>query len=123
MKEQIAIPNRSKEMVKLAYQALSDKKAIDIRIIDISAISTIADYFIIANGSNSNQIGALVDNVEESLYKAGFRGHRKEGYRNDSWILLDYNDLIIHIFDDKNRSFYNLERIWSDGKAVDIQSV
>jgi len=110
-------------MVKLAYQALSDKKAIDIRIIDISAISTIADYFIIANGSNSNQIGALVDNVEESLYKAGFRGHRKEGYRNDSWILLDYNDLIIHIFDDKNRSFYNLERIWSDGKAVDIQSV
>lgn len=123
MKEQIAIPSRSKEMVKLAYQALSDKKAIDIRIIDISAISTIADYFIIANGSNSNQIGALVDNVEESLYKAGFRGHRKEGYRNDSWILLDYNDLIIHIFDDKNRSFYNLERIWSDGKAVDIQSV
>ena len=109
----------SKEMVKIAWNALDEKKAEDIRIIDISNVSIIADYFIVANGSNSNQVRALVDNVEEKLGRAGCEPASKEGVGSDTWILMDYGDLIVHVFDKENRLFYNLERIWTDGKNID----
>ncbi|KAB1439572.1 ribosome silencing factor [Candidatus Galacturonibacter soehngenii] len=111
--------NNSKEMTKIAFQALEDKKAEDIRIIDISGVSVLADYFIIANGTNENQVKALVDNVQEELYKAGYEAKQVEGYRSASWILLDYGDIIIHVFSKEDRLFYDLERIWRDGKEVD----
>lgn len=110
----------SKEMVKLAYEALEEKKAEDIRIIDISKISIIADYFIVANGTNSNQVRALVDNVDEKLGRAGATEHTTEGLGSDTWILMDYGDIIVHVFDKENRVFYNLERIWTDGKDVSV---
>ena len=87
--------SKSKEMVKAAIEAMKDKKAEDIRVIDISNVSVIADYFIIANGNNPNQVQAIVDNVEEQLYKAGFADPKVEGYNSASWILLDYEDVII----------------------------
>ena len=149
-------------MVKTTVEALKEKKGYDIKVIDISDISILADYFIIANGNNTNQVQAMVDNVEEhpfggmtaaanfailadyfiiangnntnqvqamvdnveeQMYKAGFNDPKVEGYNNASWILLDYNDIVIHVFDDESRSFYNLERLWKDGKEVDIDNL
>lgn len=109
---------QAKEMVKIAYQALDDKKGEDIKIINLEGISVLADYFIIANGSNSSQVQALVDNVEEELHKAGYSLKQREGYSNGNWVLLDFGDVIVHIFDRENRLFYDLERIWRDGKEI-----
>ena len=109
----------SKEIAKLAIAALEDKKAEDIKVIDISEVSVIADYFIIANGTNNSQIQALSDNVEDKLGKAGVPLRQIEGYNNANWRLLDFHDVIIHIFDKENRLFYDLERIWRDGKLVE----
>ncbi|MDY4742153.1 MAG: ribosome silencing factor [Lachnospira sp.] len=113
----------SKEMVKVMVAALQDKKAEDIRIIDISNVSVIADYFVIANGNNPNQIQAMVDNVEEQMYKSGFDDPKVEGYNSASWILLDYHDVILHVFSEEDRAFYNIERIWRDGKEIDVNSL
>lgn len=106
------------EMAKVVIEALEDKKAEDIKIIDISHISTIADYFIIASGSNKSQIQAMADNVEELLAKKGYANKQVEGYTNADWILMDYKEIIVHIFDKENRLFYDLERIWRDGKEI-----
>lgn len=106
-------------LVGTAILALEDKKAEDIRVIDISKVSVIADYFIIANGNNVSQIQAMADEVEEKLYKAGCPLKQKEGYTNANWVLLDFGDIIIHIFDKENRLFYDLERIWRDGVLID----
>ena len=106
-------------LVGKAILALEDKKADDIRVIDISKVSVIADYFIIANGNNVSQIQAMADEVEEKLYKAGCPLKQKEGYANANWVLLDFGDIIIHIFDKENRLFYDLERIWRDGVLID----
>ncbi|MDD6222024.1 MAG: ribosome silencing factor [Lachnospiraceae bacterium] len=109
----------SSELARLAVKALEDKKAEDIRVLDIRRISTIADYFIIADGDNIHQVHALADNVEEILGRAGAEDPRVEGYAAGKWILLDYQDAIIHVFDRQDRLFYDLERIWEDGKVID----
>ncbi len=110
----------SEEMLKIAYDALDDKKANDIQMIDISSISILADYFMIASGTNPNQIHAMTDHVEEKMQEAGFYPKAIEGYQNANWILMDYGDVVIHIFDTESRSFYDLERIWSDGKRLQL---
>lgn len=107
------------EIAKLAINALEDKKAEDIRIIDISHISTIADYFIIADGNNKSQIQAMADHVAEVLGKKDCHLRQMEGYQNANWILMDFQDIIIHIFDRENRLFYDLERIWRDGVFIE----
>lgn len=113
----------SREMAKLAIQALEDKKAEDIRVIDISEVSVVADYFLIASGNNRSQIQAMADNVQETLGRAGFEMHQVEGYGTANWILMDFGDVIVHIFDKENRLFYNLERIWRDGKAIEVSEL
>ena len=87
-----------------------------IKVIDIEQVSSLADYFIIASGTNRNQVQAMADNVDEILGKAGYQVKQVEGYSTANWILMDYGDMIIHIFDEENRLFYDLERIWRDGK-------
>ncbi|HAX51928.1 ribosome silencing factor [Muricomes intestini] len=114
---------KAKEMAHIAYNALNEKKGEDIKIIDISQVSVLADYFIIANGSNDNQVRALVDNVEDCLHKAGYQLRQREGYGTGNWVLLDFGDVIVHIFDKENRLFYDLERIWRDGKDVNIETL
>lgn len=109
----------SKKMTKIVIEALEDKKADNIRILDISEVSPLADYFIIASGTNRNQVQALADNVDEALGKAGFKSGKVEGYNSANWILLDFQDIVVHIFDEENRGFYNLERLWTDGKLVE----
>lgn len=108
----------SKEMVKLAYEALEEKKGEDIQVIEIKDISIIADYFIIANGSNTPQVEALVDAVEDKLGRNGYEPLRIEGIKSAGWILMDYGDVIVHVFSKEDRLFYNLERIWRDGKVI-----
>lgn len=115
--------NQALEMARVAYQALDEKKGEDIRVIDISGISVIGDYFVITNGTSDSQIRALVDNVEEKMHKAGYELKEQEGNNSGTWVLLDYGDIIIHIFDRENRPFYNLERIWSDGKDVEMNEL
>ena len=111
------------EVVKKAVAALEDKKAEDITVIDISEVSSIADYFIIANGSNANQLAAMQDAVDEAFYKAGLHAKQIEGNKNSTWILIDYNDVIVHLFDKEDRLFYDLERIWKDGKVLELSEM
>ncbi len=110
-----------KDMARIAIAALEDKKAEDIRVIDISNVSVLADYFIIASGNNRNQLQALSDEVEERLGRQGYAPKQVEGYENANWILLDFGDIIVHLFDNENRIFYDLERIWRDGKQMDAK--
>ena len=114
---------QARMMANIAYKALDDKKGEDIKIIDISTVSTIADYFIIANGSNENQVRALVESVEDELAKAGFIVKQREGYGLGNWVLLDFGDIIVHVFDKENRLFYDLDRIWRDGKFTDVEEL
>ncbi len=113
----------SKEIALAAIEALEDKKGEDIKVIDISEVSILADYFIIASGNNRNQVQALCDNVEEKLGKMGVIKKQIEGYDNGNWILVDYLDIVIHIFDKENRLFYDLERIWRDGKMIEKEEL
>ena len=111
-----------KMMAQIACKAIDDKKGQDIKVIDIHNVSVIADYFVIASGTNSNQVQAIVDTVEEQLGRAGFEAKQIEGNRNSSWILMDYGDVIVHVFDEENRLFYDLERIWRDGKVLEMDA-
>lgn len=108
----------SKKMAALAYKALDEKKGEDIQVIEIKDITIIADYFIIANGTNASQVDALVQEVESTLGREGFEPKRVEGVRSASWILMDYGDIVVHVFSKEDRLFYNLERIWRDGKTI-----
>ncbi|MBQ5918261.1 MAG: ribosome silencing factor [Lachnospiraceae bacterium] len=109
------------QTIKAVYNALDDKKGIDIKVLDISEISVMADYFIIASGSNKSQVQALADNVEEEMLKLDIHCKQVEGYPSGNWILMDYGDFIVHVFNQDDRLFYDLERIWKDGKLVEIE--
>jgi ribosome-associated protein len=106
-------------MVKIAVAALEEKKGEDIKIIDIHGVSVIADYFVLASATNNSQLHALVDSVEEKLFKAGYECKQKEGNLTSTWMLMDYNDVIVHVFSQEDRLFYDLERIWRDGKVLE----
>lgn len=114
---------RTKMIVKKVYDALNDKKGEDIKIIEIGKLSTVADYFIIANGSNAPHVESLVDNVEEELLKENIHAERIEGVKSSGWILMDYNDVVVHVFSKEDRLFYDLERIWRDGKEIDVDTL
>ena len=105
-------------LAKLVVEALEDKKANDVRVLDISEVTVIADYFIIASGANKKQVQALSDNVEETLGRKGYVPKQTEGYRSAGWVLMDYGDVVVHVFDEENRLFYDLEHIWKDGREI-----
>lgn len=109
-------------MLEKAVQVLEDKKARNISVIDIRDISTLADYFVICSGTSVRHIQTLADNVEDQMELSGFKRFHKEGQDSKRWIIIDYGEVIIHIFDKEYREYYNIERIWSDGillKTVD----
>ena len=113
-----------KELALLAARALSDKKGREIRVLEISELTTLADYFVLASGSSNTQINALVDNVEKVLAEeADEQPLHREGYRGGTWVLLDYGCIAIHVFNQEAREFYGLERLWQDGKPVDLTGV
>lgn len=115
--------SESREMVKLIHHALEEKKASDITVIDIAGVSCLADYFVITNGENSNQVQAMADSVDEAMTKAGHACRGMEGYAAANWILLDYGDVVVHIFSRDDRRFYDLERIWRDGKVIEADQL
>ena len=113
-----------KEMALIAAKALDDKKGKGISAIEIVDLTTIADYFVIANGTSNTQINALCGAVEKALHEqAGEDPLRREGYRDGTWVLLDYGCIVVHVFDSEAREFYSLERLWSDGVPVDLSGV
>lgn len=111
------------ETAKLAAKALCERKGEDVKIVKIQDISSIADYFVIATGSSTTHVKSLADNVEFRLDNEGVGVSHIEGYRSDSWILLDYVDVIVHVFSEEAREYYSLERLWEDGEQIDIADI
>lgn len=112
----------SLETARLAAKALDSKKGLDIKIIKIDDISSIADYFVIATGTSNTHVKTLADEVEYQLDQAGLSVTSVEGQRNDTWILLDYIDVVVHVFSEDAREYYDLERLWEDGETISQQS-
>ena len=109
----------SAEIAAIAAKALDDKKARDIKVLKTDKQTVLADYFVICNGTSSTHIKALVDEVDKQLSEAGEPPIRREGLRSDIWVLMDFGCVIVHVFTDEARKFYNLERLWSDAEEVD----
>ena len=108
------------ERVVLALQAAAEKKAIDPTVLDLREIASFTDFFVITSGANERQVQAISDEVYETLKKAGSTAARVEGYKTAEWILLDYGDLVVHVFEQKARSFYDLERLWRESNRVEL---
>ena len=113
----------SYDQAVMAAKAISGKIGLDIQVIEISDISVLADYMVIATGTSSTHVKALADEVEYKLDEAGISVSHIEGYRSNSWILLDYVDVIVNVFSDEAREFYDLDRLWQDGKPVDLTGI
>ena len=111
------------EITAVAYRALDDKKAKDVKILKTVEHTVLADYFVICNGSSPAHIKALVDEVDRQLSEAGEPPLRREGLRSDIWVLMDFGSVIVHIFTDEARKFYDLERLWSDAEVVTPSSL
>ena len=112
-----------KEMALAAAKALDEKKGIGISAMEITDLTSLADYFVFATGSSNTQINALCGAVEKTLDEQGVPVLRREGYRDGTWVLLDYGDIVVHVFSAEAREFYSLERLWSDGIPVDLSGV
>lgn len=113
----------TRELTKVVCRALDEKKAIDVKVIDISNISVLADYFVVASASNQNQLNAMQDEVDRVLYELGINAKSIEGNRQSTWVLMDYEDIIVHLFTEEDRLFYDLERIWKDGVLIDANDL
>jgi ribosome-associated protein len=114
--------HNSRETALLAAEAADDKKASNILILDLRGLTYIADYFMICSGNNPAQVGAVSDWIEESLARTGERvSHHIEGQTEASWVLMDYGDMVVHIFDEEARVYYNLEKLWGDAPRVPLQ--
>ena len=112
-----------KEMALTAAKALDEKKGREIAAVEITDLTTLADYFVFATGTSNTQNNALCGAVEKALDEQGVHVLRREGYRDGTWVLLDYGDIVVHVFSREAREFYSLERLWSDGKPLDLSGV
>lgn len=108
------------QRILAAVDAASEKKALNIVVLDLREIASFTDYFVITSGTNERQVQAISDEIYETLKKAGSTAARVEGYKTAEWILLDYGDFIVHVFEEKSRRFYDLERLWRESKRVDL---
>ena len=113
----------AEQIAAIAAKALEDKKARDIKVLRTTEQTVLADYFVICNGTSSTHIKALVDEVDKQLSEAGEPPVRREGLRSDIWVLMDFGCVIVHVFTDEARKFYNLERLWSDSEEVTLSSL
>ena len=111
------------EALKVALKAVEDKKAFDVVVLDISSIASFASYFLLCSGDSSRQIQAIADEVERKLKDYGIRASHIEGYRNAEWVLMDYLDLVVHVFSKNARAYYDLERLWRDGRHLDVRKL
>ena len=109
-----------KELAILAAKALDSKKGEEIKVVEVTDITSLADYFVICAGNSNTQVKMLADEVDYQLGLAGVQPHKVEGYHSENWIVLDYSDVVVHVFQKDTRSFYDLERLWADGEQIDI---
>lgn len=112
-----------KEMALTLAKALDSKKGEDIRVLRTGDLTTLADYFVLCTGSSSTQIKALSDLCEKTMKDLGEPPHHVEGHRGGSWVLLDFSSVVVHLFNDEARKFYDLERLWQDAEPVDLRGV
>ena len=108
------------ERIRTALSAAAEKKAINTVVLDLREIASFTDYFVITSGTNERQVQAISDEIAETLKKAGTPAARVEGYKSAEWILLDYGDFVVHVFDEKARKFYDLERLWRESRRVEL---
>ena len=113
----------AKELMENIVKVLDSKKAKDIRAIRIGDLTILGEYFVIVTGTSSTQVKMLADEVDYQLGEKGVQPHRVEGYHSENWIILDYTDVIVHIFHEDTREFYDLERLWADGEKVDLSGI
>ena len=111
------------ERIQAALHAAAEKKALDLVVLDLRAIASFTDFFVITSGTNRRQCQAISDGIVEHLKKSGTRAARVEGYQTAEWILIDYGDFLVHVFDEKARRFYDLERLWREAVRVDVGSL
>lgn len=112
-----------KEVAAIAVKAMDDKKAVDLTLLEITDVTTLADHFLICTGTSNTHVKALCDAVEKALDEAGEPALRREGHRSGTWVLLDYGCLVVHVFTEETRQFYDLERLWRDAKKVDLATI
>ncbi len=110
------------EQLSIILKSADDKKAFDMKVLKITNLSSIADYFVILSGNSQRQVMAISDDIEDKMHKNGYELSHKEGYNTGKWILLDYGDIIVHVFHKEDRDFYSLERLWADAEDIDIKS-
>nr|WP_041701761.1 ribosome silencing factor [Gottschalkia acidurici] len=111
------------ERISIIVKAGDDKKAFDIKALDISGLSTISDYFIILSGNSQRQALSIADEIEDKMHEHGHQLLNKEGHQSGNWILLDYGDILVHVFYKDDREFYDLERLWKDAKSIDVENI
>jgi ribosome-associated protein len=111
------------DLTKRIVKVLDDKKADDIQVIKVNDLTIIADYFVIASATNSTHVKSLADEIEYQLKEQGIAPRKIEGYQYANWIVMDYSDVIVHVFYEETRKFYTLERLWSDGEVIDVSTL
>jgi len=119
---QSAVAEELDERVLAALHAAGEKKALEPVVLDLREVASFTDYFVIVSGANERQVQAISDEIYETLKKAGHAAARVEGYKTAEWILLDYGDFVVHVFEQKARKFYDLERLWRESKRVEVPS-
>ena len=112
--------NNQSSIANIVGKAAEDKKALDIKIMNVSNVSPLTDYFVVCSGNSMVQVKAIADEIEDRMDEAGYTLNHREGYNNAKWILLDYGDVIVHVFYKEERDFYNIERLWADAEIVNI---
>ncbi len=113
----------SKQTMEAIVKCIDSKKGTDIKVLDISGVTTMADYFIICQGNSNTQMKAIAEEIEEKLSENGIKPIGREGMSTAYWILMDYSDVIVHIFSSESRNFYSIENLWADAEEVDISSI
>ncbi len=109
------------EKVKAIVKAAQEKKAMNVEILEIGSLTVVTDYFVICSGESTTQVRTIVDYIEESLKKQGFRPSGVEGYTHSHWVLMDYGDVIVHVFEEETRRYYDIEKLWLDAPRVEIE--
>lgn len=113
-------PMQALEKAKKIAECLDNKKGRRITVLEVGELTSISDYFVIASGGSAAQVKAMADEVEEKLREVGFAPVHMEGYQVATWILLDYSDVVVHIFLEETREFYDIERLWTDAKKIEL---
>ena len=113
----------SYEMAMLLAKALDSKKGEDIKVLKTEELTTLADYFVLCTAGSSTQVKAMSDACEEAMEKNGEQAHHIEGHRGGTWLLMDFSSVVVHVFTDEARKFYDLERLWADAQEIDLSEV